>query len=258
MAVNYEYFYMNYELVPERLDAIHVLRTPASNIKLKNYNKNNDRNLQKILDAGDYGVNGAFFNAGDDADLAILMIAMQDGNPVGPGNQGMNNGNTMCKSGIGWNGTNLLGYQGSLSSANTTGSHFSSSGTWLQGGIGLYLGNGNWKNLMQSEFADQDYYVESNLRTALVARLDDKKVDLIVSEFACTVADFREMIERYTGIAAYPTASSRFYGIMLDGGRSSQMVVKKDDGSVIEAPEALVTNLVMRKVAQVITLKNKT
>lgn len=235
-------------------NGLHIITTHASNIRLLNQRVNGRAQTMKA--SGYCGINGAWFNSG--TDQAILNIAVQDGACVGPGTQGSENVNVgSCI--IAWDGTSAKFFRAILNASTMlyAGSPYLQAGTWMQGGIGLWLGYNDWLTLYaaQDGGASMAYYNSGAARrTGLIAGQSGSgagMVKLVVSNGALTVASFRAAMQAYLGITDGPVMNMEYQAIMLDGGGSSEMVAKNALGQTVVFPADQT-----RGIPEIITLKN--
>lgn len=73
---------------------------------------------------------------------------------------------------------------------------------------------------------------------------------LIVSNTNCDITAFRKAISQYFGIQEGEQASSRYLGLSLDGGSSSQLKAKQNGSNVY-------VNSVGRNLCQIVALRNE-
>lgn len=111
---------------------LHVLSTPASNIRLYNLG-----GRSCLRNSAYYGINGGWFSN------RALNLALNDGKIIGPGTM-EGAANNWCGDAISWNGSNLKAYtpiqdMASLDADVCNGTP----GTWAQGGFSMFLGNSN-------------------------------------------------------------------------------------------------------------------
>lgn len=221
-----------------------IIKTLASNIKLVNL-RNTTGEAQRICDTSYYGMNASFFNI---ANNKLLNIAYQDGQRIGSGvdsNDGYTN--AIGDAVICWTGSTLNLYNPVL----TGGSSLvpKTSGSWAQGGLGLFLGDSGWESKYQAQPAGGSYPIyEAAYRTGILINTGTKYVYL----FECptsttTVNDLRHGMMAYAGISD-SGLNNTWKGLMTDGGMSTQLYCKE----VNSAPWGF------RAVAQIIALKNKT
>lgn len=236
---------------------LHVLSTPASNIRLYNL-----KGTSSLINSAYYGINGGFFSW--DSNKA-LNIALSDGAAIGPGDVGTDN-NWAGGGVISWNGVSVkfnapIQEMGKLDEDVRSGQ----SGTWAQGGHSMYLGNKNWLSKMYGDVLqtvdehnpDLDKIVNnSSYRTGLVADKTTKMVHLVVTLSGCTFSTFRAAIQSYLGISDGSSDSTRYVGLFLDGSYSSQMKAKNTSNNVITV--ANLDSGAYRKLHQIIVLRSAT
>lgn len=232
---------------------LHMIRTKASNITLKNL-----RCKQSLKESGYYGVNGGFFNLPSSPKNPgrVISLAKIDGDVVGPDEKDGNSNN--------WNGGGIIVWNGRQLSAlfnepNTDASDIpgtSARGTWAQGGISFWLGYSDYYDAVETGNGGTRpaQTSDGNLRarTAMVADMDTNYVYLIVTENECNYKAFRKAIQEYFDITDGSRVDSRYAGIMLDGGGSTQMKVNRSNGQDVE----LLGD--GRDIAEVIVLKDET
>lgn len=225
-----------------------ILKTPASNIRLvRTYRAGAYRTVK---DSGYYGMNASFFNS--NSNLAILNIAVQNGNTAGtgqlvprPDSGEITDGlvNLVGSSAITWNGS-ALSCINNVRYASDTRIPMSPH-TWAQGGFGLYLCDDNWKGKFIGENSAKNYSLTSAAaRTGILINKSTKYVYL----FACTseilISDLRAAMMSYAGLSGSSSAGS-WAAIMTDGGHSTQLY--SDEGSA--------TIFAAREIPQIIALK---
>lgn len=143
-----------------------------------------------------------------------------------------------------WLGGGVVGYDGSgivqmtnIQSANSLGT-LKGSGKWAQGGFSMWLENSNWASKMAEETPLPDHYNSARQRTVLVADSTNKIVWFIVTINGFTFEGIRNVVKEYFGTIGYTINDtsggvSRFKGLILDGGGSSQIRVKNSSDSII-------------------------
>ena len=211
---------------------LHMIRTDSGNLKLYNV-------LRKTLEGANVlGINGAFFNRGVPGDLRLLNVAKYNGQYVGPSpspdggerNDGCGNGviyRTTSGSMYFVEGQNVLTDSSLSAVKNLTGTV-----SWAQGGGGMYLGYSGWKAKAQNKFPHSMSYSSAG-RTALVVDTTTQYAYLTVTPDNVNYEQFRKAIMEYLGISDTSTASTRFLGLFLDGGSSSQLRAKTPSGSTV-------------------------
>lgn len=248
MATNHNYKTGTYNGI-----LLHMIRTRASNITLKNLRCN--KNLKQ---SGYYGVNGGFFNFATASvnPRRVISLAKIDGAVVGPNANDGNSNNWNGGGIIVWNGRQLsaLFNKPNTDAANIAGT--SAVGTWAQGGISLWLGYSNYNSAVATGNGGARPVQAQNgidaARTALVADMDTNYVYLIVTVDACDYKNLRQAIQEYFGITDGSAVNSRYAGIMLDGSGSTQMKVNRANGEDVEILGD------GRGLAEIIVLKDET
>jgi len=224
---------------------LHIIRTEASNIKLINLK-------QKSLSGGGvYGINGGFFDPGTNN---ILNIAKCDGAYVGP-NPAPHNGshNRWCGNGVIYRRADgeMLFVEGqdaltepALAPVNT----LTGQGTWAQGGAGMYLGKSDWISSAEYYFPHK-MNVARKGRTGFVVDNTTGFAYLIINkDVDLTYINFRASIMTFLNLTDGATASTRYLGLFLDSGTSTQLrCLNPKNGSVnIGAGGALCEVIVLR------------
>lgn len=229
----------------ETSNGLHIITTHASNIRLSNQRVTSKQ--QTVKASGYCGINGAWFNSS--TDQAILNVAVQDGKYVGPNTQGSEN-----KVGSGiitWDCATLRFYPGAFNVSPMLYEGVSTSSDWCVDS-GLWLGYNDW--LTSYKAKDEYYYNAGAVRcTGLIACLSGPnvgKVKLIVSNGSLTVSNFRTAMQAYLGITDGPQISGEYQAVMLDGGKSSEMVAKNVLGGTVVFPSDQT-----RGIPEIITLK---
>lgn len=245
MATNHSYKTGTYGGVD-----LHVITTAASNIKLLNL-RQTDGGLKVLRNTSHYGVNGGWYNMS--TDLKLLNIAMQDGQPVGPSTQG--NTNDVGMGAVAWNGTQVSAYTQAMSASDISG--ISGTGTWIQGGIALWIGYQGWEQKVKDQWAGT-YLTGTACRTAMVGKLGYNQVDLFVTVEKVTFAAFRSAVQAFYGITSDSAqANNSHQGIMLDGSYSSQMRAKNSSNTTVNVALSDSSGS-YRPIAQLVTLKSTT
>ena len=225
---------------------LHILKTDASNIMFRNFKKK-----QSLVDSIFFGVNGGFF--GGDA----INIAKCDGV-----NYGRTDNDNLGGGIITWDGSSLHCYNNSAMRNVETVLSTNEKGTWAQGGYSMFLGASDARERSLAEVNDNDrgYLTDpADGKTALVADMSTDTVYLIAArdendENTITFTDFRRAIQYYLNIPEGSTPSSRYKGLMLDGGGSTQLRGKKTNGSIVTVS----TSGYKRPLCQVIVMRDAT
>ncbi len=232
---------------------IDVLTTQASNVCL--YNLSGKKTL---TDSSYYGINGGFFSTNP------ISLAISDGTVISEDNGWAG----ACI--ITWNGIYFEKFQPAQELSAATRKTLNESGTWAQGGIAMRLGNTEWfakalSDIDQTEDSIKsrddliDIYKNSRQRTALVVDTVSRNVFMFVTGMVvkngsyvsetCSLAGMRAAIQEYLGIKdVRATDNTRYYGMFLDGGGSTQM--KYRDGSKTTVIGG------SRKLYQIVALRN--
>lgn len=217
--------------------SLHMIRTDPNNIELVTLNEQDN-----LYSSTRYGINGGFFDLGDNN---MITLAISNGSSLCWNNQ-------VGHGVLTWNTTSFgmeWAITGSDLSANLTATH-----SWGQGGIRLILGynESSWRsNLISSTEATASFIdLRSPRRTGIVADTSTNKVYLIVSNTNCDITAFRKAISQYFGIQEGEQASSRYLGLSLDGGSSSQLKAKQNGSNVY-------VNSVGRNLRQIVALRNE-
>lgn len=219
---------------------VYTIKTTADNIKIESFYRRGEGVVSKLITEGLYGMNGSYFNT---STSALCNIAYQDGVPQGSSNAS----NDGCINSV---GKSLIYYKNSklYYAANVEDDSDSRvpkvTGSWAQGGIGLYLGYSAWEEMFIAD-GDGEFSDDSNARTALVVNLQTNEVYLFACTIDVSVAYFRERIMDVIGISDNDS-STYWRGILLDGGRSLQ----------IRGKNYYKASVVVRSVPQVIVVKS--
>lgn len=213
---------------------IHIISTPATNIRLNNYAKDGVAN--SVIDSVSYGVNGSFFvmspiENSNEKKNDVLNICTYNGTPVGSRDVDAMY-NHIGDGAIAWNGSHILSFTNVRYSDDI--SFSTESDTWCQGGIALWLGDSNWQTKFKNQRAAGDYLNSNKERTAMIANMNTDRIFLIVTEDKVTTPEFRATIQSYLGITDASNPSNTYKGIMLDGGGSAQMRIENASGKVVE------------------------
>lgn len=209
---------------------LHIIRTDASNIKLINLE-------QKSLSGGGvYGINGGFFDPGT---KNILNIARCDGAYVGPNSAPFNGSNNRgCGNGVIYRRSDgkmlfVEGQDALTESALAPVNSLTGTGTWAQGGAGMYLGRSNWIASAEYKFVFEMTAARQG-RTGFVVDNTTGFAYLIVNkDKTLSYIDFRSAIMTFLYLADGATASTRYLGLFLDSGTSTQLrCLSPENGSV--------------------------
>lgn len=224
---------------------LHIIRTDAQNIKPVNLMNTTRTSMENT---NYYGVNGGFFNMS--GDNRTLNIALENGNVVGPYLNNYSNGfgNSVGSGAIYWNGSQLMTTY-SVEYADQL-SIYGDSGTWAQGGIGLWLGYNDWENQFKSQKNADAYFDRESQKTAIVADMSRNLVYLVVTEDIVSTADFRVALQAYLGISDGAQANNTYQALLLDGSGSSQMRARSSNGSIVNIKGD------SRNLSQIITLRS--
>ena len=254
MATNHSTTYF-YDTKMDR--EYYILKTKAHNIKLVSFSKESgiDQTVKNIRDTSYYGMNASFFepyNVKTDKNKHYFLynIAYQDGKPLASTSlYGDAVQNQAGSSVITFNGTSL-GYVSGV----TDGSNASipkASGTWAQGGRGLYLCDSGWLTKYNSEpGTGVPATNHADHRTAVLVNLYLNDVYLFFARTqSTTVAELRQGMMSYVGISDSTANNLSWRGLLTDGGKSSQL-----RGEGVNA----YSSILPCAVPQIIALKDKT
>lgn len=255
MANNHTCTTVNY-IIDGKNVSLNFIKTTASNLKILSFSrKYGKKTLKTVSASGEYGINASWFaNAGDNH---IMNLAFQNG---------VRQGYFLVESEIPQSeGHKLDGYYSSVGgsiiyyknsavsyAANETSadSNRVKGSTWVQGGLGLFLGHSDWKTMFAGENNGTSYLNgTATTHSALVVRTDTNMAYLMASANNLTVTQFRTAIMRTFGISDGTGNPNNPYvrGILLDGGGSTQLI-----GS-----SSTVTVSSSRAIPQMIALVNK-
>lgn len=230
MANNHTYIETTYNGL-----TLHMIRTDASNITLKNL-----RCYKNLKQSGYYGINGGFFNLANAPTnpRRVISLAKVDGDVVGP-NANDGNSNNWCGGGIiVWNGTKLSALFNNPVTDAADISGTSKAGTWAQGGISLWLGYSDYWNAVATGNGgtrpEQVLRSIKKARTGLVADMNRNHVYLIVTADKCNYDNFRAAIQGYFSITDGSAVNARYAGLMLDGSGSSQLRITRSTATDVE------------------------
>ncbi len=229
---------------------LYEISTRSSNIKVMSFaRKHNQAKMVKTLpESGEYGINASWFAI--DGDKHIMNLAYQNGERQGSilddskvqvveGVITDGFTNSVGKSAI-FRANGVLGFSSNI--VNSSSSLVSNS-TWLQGGINLFLGDSDWSTKFNNEGGSA--YLSPAKRSAMVADLMNDKVYLFAVTQNISPSTFRTAIMKRLSIQEGNTAY-KYFGIMLDGGGSTQMA-----GDTISI-------LSTRPIPQIVGLNDKT
>lgn len=121
--------------------------------------------------------------------------------------------------------------------------------SWAQGGAGIYPGYSGWMA------KDADFFnamAGSSQRTAMVVDCETGLVYLIVTINAVSYDTFRNSIMTFLNLSDGATASTRYHGVFLDGGGSTQLRAKDPKNASVFVHKSGET----RSLLQVVTLRN--
>ena len=240
MAANYTYKTHTYGGTTLR-----IITTHASNIKLENTVENGA--AKTVKNAGEYGINGAFFvqypQVEGQYENMVLNIAYYNGKCLRTKvtNRADAYTNDIGKGVIGWDDTKVR-FDAIVTDADELDYVFDKN-TWAQGGVALWLGFNNWRE----EYIEQGGSIGSDARrTAMVCNLKTDMIYLIITMSEVSVEDFRDAIQDFFGITDSLVLDGTYRGIMLDGGGSTQMYF----GSSIDFSSG-------RAIPEIIAVRNK-
>lgn len=242
-------------------DALYIYDTVPTNIQLVNLNR-----ASSLIDSSYYGINGGWYNLvttglSNEQKKSLLNFAYNKGKPIGTstfigGNGIVQNGsaNDVGDFAIAYNGaTKKLSYK--TARDITAVPNYNHSGTWVQGGIAMSLGNSNWGSLLHNNQVSTSY--SAARFTAMVADTVYNKVYLIVTynpngERTIKYSDLRNAIQERFAITDGSSDNARYKGIFLDGSDSSQMKVLNKYGN-----EVRLNSAGNRQLMQIVALIDK-
>ena len=160
---------------------------------------------------------------GGDIYSCILNIAYQDGKPLGALSQykyGQKNRVGDCL--IYYKNGSVYYAEGVKDSSDSRVPK--TSGSWAQGGMGLFLGNSNWLSLFRNQpMTTEDYSKGTAPRSGMVVNTNTKDVYLFAVPVASTdLISFRQIIMDYFGLKD-GASNSYIRAILLDGGASTEL-----------------------------------
>jgi len=226
----------------------YILKTKASNIKLVSFFREaGTPSAKNIRDTSYYGINGSYF---DTSNFRIQNIAFQDGQPLYSINSTLPDAtkNECGNSVVFWDGQKL-GYADGIT-YGTPDTLPRNSGSWTQGGFGLYLGDSGWLNKYNAQSASNSVNVnEGSWRSAMLINLSTNDVYLFYARTSTTnISELRHGMMSFVGLSdGNPPANTVWKGLLLDGGRSAQL---RGEGLSVYA------TILPRAVPQIIALRN--
>ena len=253
MAQNYTYVTGTYNGCD-----LHIIRTEAWNIVMGGLRQ------EKTLAGGYfYGINGAFFDAGTSKAGNTKSIALNNNTPIYYKTQnGKDTGGWHNKMGHAClcydNANKKLVFRSSAAPSSSGLKKDMSSGDsldnvvaesaryWAQGGPDFRLGmpDGSWEEGLQSEVGKEpvnDTY--KSTRACICANLSANMVYLIISTSKATIPAFRKAVHSYLYV---PTSGyhTNVVGIFLDGGGSTSMRCKENNGNVFSFGDRLLEQII--------------
>lgn len=200
---------------------VYIVKTKASNIELVNLTSSSYPKGKTIKNSGYYGMNASWYEEikeGSDIYSCILNIAYQDGKPLGALSQykyGQKNRVGDCL--IYYKNGSVYYAEGVKDSSDSRVPK--TSGSWAQGGMGLFLGNSNWLSLFRNQpMTTEDYSKGTAPRSGMVVNTNTKDVYLFAVPVASTdLISFRQIIMDYFGLKD-GASNSYIRAILLDGG----------------------------------------
>jgi hypothetical protein len=230
MPANYTYSY-------DSTNKLYKIETNASNILIGGLTQS-----LKLSTAGEYGINGGFFDLDKPPLANTLYLAMSNGNTIYAGTDRSGYTNHMGFAAICCSKAGALKwYSAGVTNITKIDSSYQ---YWAQGGPSLRLGQ-NGDSGLEDEMADQ--YATYAPRSAIVAKISTKKVYLIAATDSIQTATFRTRIAASLGFSNTGSSpSTEWVGIVLDGGASSALRCAEKN---IEPG---------RKLSQVILLRDRT
>ncbi|GAA6387683.1 hypothetical protein LAWASA_1263 [Lawsonibacter asaccharolyticus] len=205
---------------------VYIVKTKASNIELVNLTSSSYPKGKTIKNSGYYGMNASWYEEikeGGDIYSCILNIAYQDGKPLGALSQykyGQKNRVGDCL--IYYKNGSVYYAEGVKDSSDSRVPK--TSGSWAQGGMGLFLGNSNWLSLFRNQpMTTEDYSKGTAPRSGMVVNTNTKDVYLFAVPVASTdLISFRQIIMDYFGLKD-GASNSYIRAILLDGGASTEL-----------------------------------
>lgn len=234
-----------YMVAPYSGCTLNIIRTSSQNIQIKNVGG------KTLEGANAIGINCCFFTLNT---TMICNIAKNDGVYVGSAEPPQNGQDNSCGNGVVYrtkSGTMHFAEGTSIEDSSLSAvKDLDGTVSWAQGGSGIYPGYSGWWGKVSyflstiSEFAH---------RSAMVVDTQTGYVYLIVTMNAVTYNTFRAAIMNFLNLTDGASPSTRFLGVFLDGGASSQLRAKDPNNSSVY----LHAN-VARTLPVAITLRNVT
>lgn len=228
---------------------LYHIHTTASNIKILSFSrKYGDKTKKTIQQSGEFGLNASWFAM--NSDNHIMNLAYQNGvrqgyflndNDVPLVNNQRTDGfsNSLGKSIIYYR-NGAVNYKTNVSSCSDS---TVANSTWVQGGIGLYLGDANWFDKFVAD-GEGCYTDDVSARSAMVVHTETNAVYLYACQDKLKVSEFRHAIMNSLDMVD-GQARTAWKGILLDGGGSTQLI-----GRTLTVPSS-------RPIPQMIALIDK-
>lgn len=207
---------------------LNYISTPASNIKVLSFSKKYGTNTKKtVKQSGEYGMNASWFAM--NTDNHIMNLAYHNGV-----RQGFfrNDSDVPVVNGITTDGfTNSVGKSiiyyrngNALFATNVSDSTHNKvvGSTWVQGGIGLYLGHSDWYEKFCID-GENNYATDTAARSALVINTVTSTAYLVTTSNSVTVEKFRAAIMA-NFLIEEGNSNNYWRAILLDGGQSTQLI----------------------------------
>ena len=208
------------------------IKTTVSNIKVLSFSrKYGKETLKTVSGSGEYGINASWFaNGGDNH---IMNLAFQNGVRQGyflSEDKVPTSGDLKLDGYTNTTGSSVIYCKSGKAyySANVTSSTDSKirNCTWVQGGLGLFLGHSDWREMFTIEVNGSLYISGTAERSALAVKTDTNMAYLMATSDKVTVEQFRTAIMRTFGLTDGAGNPNNPYAraIMLDGGGSTQLL----------------------------------
>lgn len=214
-----------YMVAPYSGCTLNIIRTSSQNIQIKNVG------LKTLEGANAIGINGCFFDPGT---TNILNIAKNDGVYVGSAAAPKNGQLNSCGSGVVYRtktGAMYFAEGGSVDESSLAAvKNLTGTPSWAQGGAGIYPGYSGWYSKNSDFFADKNYNTQ---RSAMIVDTQTDYVYLIVTMNTVTYNVFRTAMMSFLNLTDGDSASTRFRGVFLDGGHSSQLRARDPNNSSV-------------------------